>query len=141
MNSLLLCPIFHLHPYYSVSHSIVYVILSIISEFTCEISLMSHSIFISHISLSMKAVLMTLFHEKVPELYYLYTSNPLFHNIANWLHPIQWRIYPLAKSAMAPFGQKNLFDIVKKLENLVLPLPLCVSTSGQQTFGPSFLKS
>ena len=48
----------------------------------------------------------------------------------------QWRIYPLAKSAMAPpLAKKFFFDIVKKLENLVWP-PLCVSTSGQRTFGP-----
>ena len=31
--------------------------------------------------------------------------------------------------------KKILFDILKKLENLVWP-PLCVSTSGQQKFGP-----
>ena len=50
----------------------------------------------------------------------------------------QWRIYPLAKSAMAPFGPNFFFDIVKKMENLVSPPPppICVSTSGQQTFGP-----
>ena len=39
----------------------------------------------------------------------------------------------LVKSAMAPSDQKNLFDTLKNLEYLVWP-PLCVSTSGQQTF-------
>ena len=39
-----------------------------------------------------------------------------------------------------PFGQKKFFDILNKLENLVLA-PLCVSTSGQRKFAPPFLKS
>ena len=45
---------------------------------------------------------------------------------------------------MAPLWPKNFFvDILKKLENLVWPPPLCetVSTSGQRKFGPPFLKS
>ena len=34
-----------------------------------------------------------------------------------------------------PFGQKKIFDIEKKLENLVDPL-LCMNTSGQRQFAP-----
>ena len=52
----------------------------------------------------------------------------------------QWRIYPLAKSAIPPLWPKMFFGyIVKKLENLVCPpSPPCVSTSGQRTFDPLF---
>ena len=47
---------------------------------------------------------------------------------------------PRGQIGHGPLGQKKFFFTVKKLENLVWP-PLCVSTSGQRTFGlPPFLK-
>ena len=45
----------------------------------------------------------------------------------------QWRIYPLAKSTMAPLPEFFYFDI---LRNCKFCLPLCVSNSSQQTFAP-----
>ena len=47
----------------------------------------------------------------------------------------QWHIIPLAKLAMALLA--NIFFNNKKIGKLGLA-PLCVSTSGQQTFGPLF---
>ena len=44
----------------------------------------------------------------------------------------QWRSYPLAKTAMAPFGEKIFVDS-EKIGKLGLA-PLRVITSGQQTF-------
>ena len=53
---------------------------------------------------------------------------------------MQWRIYPLAKSAMASPLAKIFFLHSKKIGKLGLA-PLCVSTSGQQTFGPPYFEN
>ena len=52
----------------------------------------------------------------------------------------QWRIYPLAKSAMAPLWSNNFFDIVRNWKTW-FGLPLCVSTSVQRTFGPHLFET